>query len=85
MSGVRVLVAGASIAGGDRRRFDLVVGADGLHSALHGTVFGPRERYLRHRGLVPAFSSVPNEFGLDRWFLEYQEKESRRSAAGGPG
>jgi 2-polyprenyl-6-methoxyphenol hydroxylase-like FAD-dependent oxidoreductase len=29
-------------AGGDRRRFDLVVGADGLHSALRGMVFGPR-------------------------------------------
>jgi 2-polyprenyl-6-methoxyphenol hydroxylase-like FAD-dependent oxidoreductase len=62
-----------SFAGGDRRRFDLVVGADGLHSALRGMVFGPHERFVRHLGLVLAFYSVPNEFGLDRWLLEYQE------------
>lgn len=67
-----------SFAGGDRRRFDLVVGADGLHSALRAMVFGPHERFVRHLGLVLAFYSVPNEFGLDRWLIEYQE--SGRSA-----
>jgi 2-polyprenyl-6-methoxyphenol hydroxylase-like FAD-dependent oxidoreductase len=67
-------------AGGDRRRFDLVVGADGLHSALRGMVFGPRERFVRHLGLVLAFYSVPNEFGLDRWLIDYQDQESGRSA-----
>src|SRR3954451_7808725 len=65
---------------GDRRRFDLVVGADGLHSALRAMVFGPHERFLRHLGHVLAFYSVPNEFGLDRWLLEYQDQESGRSA-----
>ncbi|MFI6778377.1 FAD-dependent monooxygenase [Nocardia sp. NPDC050412] len=64
--------------GGDRRRFDLVVGADGLHSALRAMVFGPRERFVRHLGHVLAFYSVPNEFGLDRWLIDYQE--SGRSA-----
>jgi 2-polyprenyl-6-methoxyphenol hydroxylase-like FAD-dependent oxidoreductase len=64
--------------GGDRRRFDLVVGADGLHSALRAMVFGPRERFIRHLGLVLAFYSVPNEFGIDRWLIDYQE--SGRSA-----
>jgi 2-polyprenyl-6-methoxyphenol hydroxylase-like FAD-dependent oxidoreductase len=67
-------------AGGDRRRFDLVVGADGLHSALRGMVFGRRERFVRHLGLVLAFYSVPNEFGLDRWLIDYQDQESGRSA-----
>ncbi|MEV6337726.1 FAD-dependent monooxygenase [Nocardia vinacea] len=67
-----------TFAGGDRRRFDLVVGADGLHSALRAMVFGPRERFIRHLGHVLAFYSVPNEFGLDRWLIEYQE--SGRSA-----
>ncbi len=70
-----------TFAGGDRRRFDLVIGADGLHSALRAMVFGPRERFIRHLGLVLAFYSVPNEFGLDRWFIEYQDKETARSAA----
>ncbi|MGC7102412.1 FAD-dependent monooxygenase [Amycolatopsis lurida] len=68
-----------TFASGDRRRFDLVVGADGLHSSLRAMVFGPRERFIRHLGLVLAFYSVPNEFGLDRWLIEYQE-ESGRSA-----
>jgi 2-polyprenyl-6-methoxyphenol hydroxylase-like FAD-dependent oxidoreductase len=69
-----------AFAGGDRRRFDLVVGADGLHSALRATVFGPHERFVRHLGLVLAFYSVPNEFGLDRWLIEYQDQASGRSA-----
>ncbi|MFF0490627.1 FAD-dependent monooxygenase [Nocardia sp. NPDC004068] len=68
-----------TLASGERRRFDLVIGADGLHSALRAMVFGPREEYLRHLGLVLAFYSVPNEFGLDRWLLDYQE--SGRSVA----
>ncbi|WP_084484270.1 FAD-dependent monooxygenase [Nocardia anaemiae] len=59
--------------GGGRRRFDLVVGADGLHSGLRAMVFGPRERFVRHLGHVLAFYSVPNKFGLDRWLIEYQE------------
>lgn len=62
-----------TFAGGDRRRFDLVVGADGLHSALRAMVFGPHEQFIRHLGHVLAFYSVPNEFGLDRWLLDYQE------------
>src|SRR3954465_3032657 len=60
-------------AGGDRRRFDLVVGADGLHSELRAMVFGPRERFVRHLGMVLAFYTVPNEFGVDRWLIDYQE------------
>lgn len=63
---------------GARRRFDLVIGADGMHSALRGMVFGPRERFVRHLGLVLAYYTVPNEFGLDRWMIDYQE--SGRSA-----
>jgi 2-polyprenyl-6-methoxyphenol hydroxylase-like FAD-dependent oxidoreductase len=69
-----------AFAGGGRRRFDLVVGADGLHSSLRTMVFGPRERFVRHLGHVLAFYSVPNEFGLDRWMIEYQESGSGRSA-----
>jgi 2-polyprenyl-6-methoxyphenol hydroxylase-like FAD-dependent oxidoreductase len=61
------------LAGGGRRRFDLVIGADGLHSALRAMVFGPREQFVRHLGLVLAFYTVPNEFGLDGWAVDYQE------------
>ncbi|QKV72645.1 FAD-dependent monooxygenase [Amycolatopsis sp. Hca4] len=63
-----------TFAVGDRRRFDLVIGADGLHSALRAMVFGPRERFVRHLGMVLAFYSVPNEFGIDRWLIDHQHE-----------
>jgi 2-polyprenyl-6-methoxyphenol hydroxylase-like FAD-dependent oxidoreductase len=69
-----------TFASGERRRFDLVVGADGLHSALRAMVFGPRERFLRHLGLVLAFYTVPNEFEVDGWMVDYQDQASGRSA-----
>jgi 2-polyprenyl-6-methoxyphenol hydroxylase-like FAD-dependent oxidoreductase len=59
-----------TFASGERRRFELVIGADGLHSALREMVFGPREQFVRHLGLVLAFYTVPNEFGLDRWAFD---------------
>src|SRR6202044_2352807 len=36
---------------GAPRRFDLVVGADGLHSAVRRMVFGPEAGYVRHLGM----------------------------------
>lgn len=36
------------------RRFDLVIGADGLHSTVRRLAFGPEERYVRHAGLFVA-------------------------------
>ncbi len=36
------------------RRFDLVVGADGLHSTVRRLVFGPEERFTEHLGLYIA-------------------------------
>ncbi len=62
-----------TFAGGERRRFDIVVGADGLHSPLRSLVFGPREEYVRHLGMVLAFFTVPNEFGIDGWLLDHQQ------------
>jgi 2-polyprenyl-6-methoxyphenol hydroxylase-like FAD-dependent oxidoreductase len=69
-----------TFAGGGRRSFDLVVGADGLHSALREMAFGPHERFVRPLGRMMAFYTVPNEFGLDRWLIDYQEPGSGRSA-----
>jgi 2-polyprenyl-6-methoxyphenol hydroxylase-like FAD-dependent oxidoreductase len=36
------------------RRFDLVVGADGLHSTVRRLAFGPESDYVRHVGLYVA-------------------------------
>ena len=69
-----------TFAGGPTRRFDLVLGADGLHSSLRSMAFGPHDDFVRHLGLVLAFYSVPNDFGLDRWLIECQDKETGRTA-----
>lgn len=49
---------------GAQRRFDLVIGADGLHSATRRQVLG--EVPLRHLGAYISICTVPNTLGLDR-------------------
>ncbi|MEU9337032.1 FAD-dependent monooxygenase [Streptomyces sp. NPDC048290] len=49
---------------GVRRRFDLVVGADGLHSHTRGLVLGPEPRFRRHLGYCFAVFTLPNAWGL---------------------
>ena len=44
----------ATFARGAAGRFDLVVGADGLHSTVRRLVFGPEERFVTHLGLYVA-------------------------------
>ena len=43
---------------GKERRFDLVIGADGLHSTVRGIVFGPQEKYEKHVGYTVAAFEV---------------------------
>jgi len=50
-------------------RFDLVVGADGLHSQVRALTFGPEERLVRSLGLAMAFATVPNRYDLGGWFV----------------
>lgn len=45
---------------GQWARYDLVVGADGLHSATRRLVFGPERQYLRHLGFYTALASLPD-------------------------
>jgi 2-polyprenyl-6-methoxyphenol hydroxylase-like FAD-dependent oxidoreductase len=39
---------------GSRRQFDLVVGADGLHSIVRRLVFGPQDLFEKHLGYIVA-------------------------------
>jgi 2-polyprenyl-6-methoxyphenol hydroxylase-like FAD-dependent oxidoreductase len=41
-----------------RRRFDLVVGADGLHSQIRKLAFGPQDRFEKHLGYAVAAFEV---------------------------
>ncbi|MFF7455402.1 FAD-dependent monooxygenase [Kitasatospora sp. NPDC008115] len=57
----------ASFAHGQPRTFDLVVGADGLHSRVRRLVFGPEEEFLRPLGTHVAIFSADNFLGLEDW------------------
>jgi 2-polyprenyl-6-methoxyphenol hydroxylase-like FAD-dependent oxidoreductase len=49
------------------RSFDLVFGADGVHSNVRGLVFGPEERFIKRLGTFAAIFTVPNFLDLDYW------------------
>jgi 2-polyprenyl-6-methoxyphenol hydroxylase-like FAD-dependent oxidoreductase len=53
------------------RRFDLVIGADGMHSTVRRLAFGPQSRYVRHRGHYFAFADTDATLGEDRWVTMY--------------
>ncbi len=62
-----------TFASGAARTFDIVVGADGLHSGVRHLVFGPESEFLRDLGRIGAFFTVPNRLDLDNWMLVYSE------------
>ncbi|MFF3624249.1 FAD-dependent monooxygenase [Streptomyces sp. NPDC002467] len=47
------------------RRFDLVIGADGMHSNTRRLAFGPEERFVKRLGLHCAIFTTANHLGLD--------------------
>jgi len=50
---------------GTTERYDLVVGADGLHSTTRRLAFGPEQRYHHYLGYCFAGFGLPNHLGLD--------------------
>lgn len=52
-------------ASGERDRYDLVVGADGLHSATRRMAFGPERQYVRHLGFYTALANLPGHHPTD--------------------
>ena len=62
-----------TFARGPARRFDLVVGADGQHSAVRRLAFAGEDSYRHDLGLAVAGFTVPNTFGLDHSGLIYNE------------
>ncbi len=56
---------------GGTRRFDLLVGADGMHSNVRRLVFGPHRDHVRDLGCYVALYTMPAELDLDGWQLMY--------------
>ena len=54
-----------------RRNFDLVVGADGLHSKVRSLVFGPEPDFVRYLGCYISIFTIPNYLRLDHAGLYY--------------
>ena len=61
-----------TLANGTQLRADLVVGADGPHSAVRRLAFGPEEQFVKPIGGYNAWFSAPDHVGLDGWFLMYR-------------
>ncbi|SPL88680.1 unnamed protein product [[Actinomadura] parvosata subsp. kistnae] len=49
------------------RRFDPVVGADGMHSNVRRIAFGPEERFITFKDHYFAFADTDAALGEDRW------------------
>jgi 2-polyprenyl-6-methoxyphenol hydroxylase-like FAD-dependent oxidoreductase len=68
------------------RTFDLVIGADGVHSNIRRLAFGPEDGFARDLGLYASIFSTPNFAGLDRAGVMYSVpgRTAGLFAAGGP-
>ncbi|POX41403.1 hypothetical protein C3486_09210 [Streptomyces sp. Ru73] len=66
----------AAFESGGSRTFDLVIGADGLHSTVRRLSFGPEERFLRHLSAYVAVFSTGNFLGLDDWQVWLQDGDA---------
>lgn len=66
------------------RRFDLVIGADGQHSAVRGLAFGPEAEFVRPLGLYMAWFTAPADATLEGW-VEMQQTGRGHNASIRPG
>jgi 2-polyprenyl-6-methoxyphenol hydroxylase-like FAD-dependent oxidoreductase len=61
------------------RTFDLVVGADGLHSNVRRLAFGDEAQFTRSLGCNVAVFGAANEYHLDGWELWHTIPGNRRA------
>jgi 2-polyprenyl-6-methoxyphenol hydroxylase-like FAD-dependent oxidoreductase len=58
---------------GAQERFDIVGGADGLHSNTRALAFGPEAQFGRYLGYCFNLFSLPNDLGLSHEAISYAE------------
>jgi 2-polyprenyl-6-methoxyphenol hydroxylase-like FAD-dependent oxidoreductase len=71
-----------TFANAEPRRFDLVAGADGIHSNVRRLAFGPERDYVRHLGYHYALAELGEQVA-DGEAVMYNEP-GRMTAVGGP-
>ncbi|MBA3948023.1 MAG: FAD-dependent monooxygenase [Herpetosiphonaceae bacterium] len=54
-----------TFASGTSRTFDLIVGADGLHSGVRALIFGDESEFVRYLGYCVAIFTTANHLNLD--------------------
>ncbi|MEU7765177.1 FAD-dependent monooxygenase [Nocardia sp. NPDC049190] len=59
-----------TFASGHVERFDLVIGADGVHSGMRRLVFGPERDYATHLGGYMAFFTIPAPENIEPGWLK---------------
>jgi 2-polyprenyl-6-methoxyphenol hydroxylase-like FAD-dependent oxidoreductase len=62
---------GVTFERGGQRTFDLVVGADGLHSNVRALAIGNESEFIRHLGSYISIFTTANQLDLDHWELFY--------------
>lgn len=62
------------------RAFDMVIGADGLHSTVRRLVFGAELRFARRMGKYLAVCTAPNFLDLDHWQLWHNDDIAQQFA-----
>lgn len=72
-----------TFASGVHRVFDLVIGADGVHSNVRRLTFGPESRYVRHLGYYIAGWNLPDHPGTGGVSLLYNVPGKMASIGGG--
>ena len=58
---------------GEHQRYDVVIGADGLHSNTRRLVFGPEEPFNHYLGYTFNLFSMANDLGLSHEAIVYAE------------
>lgn len=60
-----------SFVHGSTRQFDLVIGADGLHSTVRQLAFGPESQFTLYKNHYFAFADADPSLGDDRWMTMF--------------
>jgi 2-polyprenyl-6-methoxyphenol hydroxylase-like FAD-dependent oxidoreductase len=77
ITSLREVAGGVEVtfAEGGPRKFDLVVGADGVHSGVRALAFGPESRFREDAGYHFAGFTAPNQLNLDHTGVLYNVPE----------